>query len=83
MTKTCLNCKYCLLVDDGYSNWTVEGTTVICTKDRQEPFDRWYGSDQRINFAEKCKKYSNGEPERLDVERGCYNDLSKRAKKYV
>jgi hypothetical protein len=26
----CTDCKYCVEQDEGYSNWTVEGTEIDC-----------------------------------------------------
>jgi hypothetical protein len=69
--RTCEGCKFALLEDYGYSNYTVEGTTVHCLKrlhpDR-EGFDRWYGEDGRLLFAERCPGFVAGEPVEVDVE---------------
>ena len=45
MSKNCSDCKHSVLVDYGYSNYTVEGTNVYCIK-KLHPnpgFDNWYG----------------------------------------
>lgn len=68
--KTCGGCKFALLWDTGYSNYTVEGTDFHCMK-RLHPdgvFDNWYGEDKRLTFAETCFGYEGGEPIIMDVE---------------
>jgi hypothetical protein len=34
--NSCVNCKYLYQVDDGYSNYTVLNTYVLCAKERNE-----------------------------------------------
>lgn len=68
--KSCENCRFCLMQDVGYSNYTVEGIDVHCLK-RIHPesgFDKWYGGDERLEFAEKCKGYESGTPVCIDVD---------------
>lgn len=76
--RTCDNCKFAYLEDHGWSNWTVEGTYVHCLLDLHPaaPFDRWYGEDSRLRFAERCTAFTKGSPARLDVDREEYDDLS-------
>ena len=55
--KSCETCRFCLLEDYGWSNYTTEGTTVLCLKrlhPEKEGFDHRDGEDVRFNFAEKC-----------------------------
>jgi hypothetical protein len=61
--KSCENCKNCILHDYGYSNYTVEGTNVICSKSVHPngEFDRFYGTDLRLNWAESCPQFEAGE----------------------
>lgn len=69
--KTCDECKFCLLEDYGYSNYTVEGTYVHCLK-RKHPesgFDQFFGEDERLRFAEKCESFTKGDPVFLDCDR--------------
>src|SRR5580765_309657 len=69
--RTCENCRYCLLADHGYSNYTTEGTYVYCLL-RLHPdpgFDRWYLRDARLDYALQCDRYLQGEPVHVDVER--------------
>jgi len=71
MTKRkCTNCKYCVEEDYGYSNWTVEGTTIDCLLNLNPglPKDRWYGHEPNLLFGETCPKFTEGEPVCLDVE---------------
>lgn len=75
MSKTCEKCNFCLLNDFGYSNYTTEGTTVVCLKDKQDDFDRWYGEDSRLNFAETCPSYDEGEAFYMDVDQENTNEL--------
>lgn len=76
--KSCNNCKYAIFQDYGYSNYTVEGTEFYCGK-KQHPdghFDRWYGEDARLQFAEKCPTFEAGDPIEMDVEGEAFNSLS-------
>ena len=69
--KSCEECKFCLLEDHGYSNYTVEGTYVHCLKGLHPDgvFDRFYGEAGGLNHAEKCVGYVNGCPVAIDVDR--------------
>lgn len=69
--KKCTECKYCVRADEGYSNWTVEGTTVDCLLglNKNLPKDEFYGEEDALLFASECKMYVEGEGPYLDVER--------------
>ncbi len=69
--KTCMDCKWRLSVDEGYSNYTVENTTFHCLKKLHPdmPFDEFYGEDKRLDFAQQCSGYVAGEGTGLDVDR--------------
>lgn len=70
--KKCSNCNFAILQDFGYSNWTVEGTEVYCSKNLNPngQFDRWYGEDERDLFAEKCSQFADSEgPACVDCDR--------------
>lgn len=72
MEKKCSNCNFCVLDDFGYSNWTVEGSNVYCSKglNPEAPFDRWYGTDKRDRIAENCEHYADDVgPVDLDCDR--------------
>lgn len=70
-TRTCETCKWCVMQDHGYSNYTVEGTTVHCLKKLhpEDGFDRWFGDDKRIAFANECAGYEAGEAVSIDCDR--------------
>lgn len=76
--KSCAECKFCLLEDYGYSNYTVEGTYVHCLKKLhpESGFDRFYGQEDRLKFAEECTGYVNGEPVDLDNDRDLLKNYS-------
>lgn len=70
MSNRCDQCRYAELHDYGYSNWTVEGTTFKCLLNLNPngDFDRFYGADERLAYAEQCEKYRYGEPVHLSVD---------------
>ena len=76
--KNCENCKFCIFADNGYSNYTVEGTDFICAKKAHPDgvFDSWYGEDKRLEFAEKCPSFEEGEPVEMDVDMENLDELS-------
>lgn len=69
--KTCMDCRYRLSDDFGYSNYTVEGTTFYCLlkKHPDMPFDEFYGEDKRLKYAEQCGSFVAGEGVYLDCDR--------------
>jgi len=83
--KTCNECRFALMQEFGYSNYTVEGTTFHCMLQEHPDgeFDRWYGTDTRLQYAEKCEKYEEGDPDILDVEQSDYDSLSPMAKLFL
>ena len=70
MNKKCESCRFARFKDEGYSNYTVEGTTFECliNKHPDGKFDRWYGEDGRLYWALWCKTYEAGTPIRLCVD---------------
>ncbi len=76
--KTCNKCKWCVLLDYGYSNYTQEGTYVHCAKKLhpEDGFDRFYGEDDRLKYAEKCAGYEVGSAVDMDVDRENVRDLT-------
>lgn len=74
----CDNCRFCLWEDFGYSNYTVEGTNFNCLKGLHPDgvFDRFYGEDDRLKFAEKCGGFSKGEPVMVDCDHESLKDSS-------
>ena len=85
MSKKCSNCKNSLMVDEGYSNYTVESTTFYCLLDKNPlaPFDRWYGKEPKLEFAEECLSFDKGAGESLDVDRELFKGLSPSVKAYI
>jgi len=69
--QQCTDCSNCALVDNGYSNYTVEGTDVYCLLALHPlaPFDKWYDEDWRLDYAGFCPSFSEGTPAHIDVER--------------
>ena len=69
--KNCLNCRFARFKQEGYSNYTVEGTTFECmiNKHPDGKFDQWYGDEPRLHWALWCEKYQEGTPIKLSVER--------------
>lgn len=66
----CTERKYCYMQDYGYSNYTVEGTEFCCLK-RLHPegdFDRFYGENPRLNYAEKCSAFEAGDGLHIDCD---------------
>ena len=68
--KNCADCQYAVMKDWGYSNWTVEGTSFFCVKQLHpnDGFDRFYGEDVRLQFAEECESFKDGDPIEMDVD---------------
>jgi hypothetical protein len=76
--KNCAECKFCCFIDYGYSNYTVEGTEFYCAKKLHPAghFDRFYGEDKRLEYAETCGGFEAGEAIDMDVEEEGLPDLS-------
>ena len=68
--RKCNSCKYAIEVDYGYSNYTVEGTTVDCLLHLNPKFpeDRFYGLEPYLLFANECKSFSKGDPVGIDCD---------------
>jgi hypothetical protein len=66
----CIDCKYCIEEDYGYSNYTVEGTEVGCLLycNPDFPEDRFYGEEPALLFANKCEYFEPGKPVHIDVD---------------
>lgn len=75
---SCGDCRFALLADVGYSNYTVEGTEFYCTigLHPEDGFDRWYGADERLDFAKECRGFTAGEPIRTDVDGEDFDELT-------
>lgn len=68
--RLCTDCKFCLTYDYGYSDYTVEGTSVFCLKNKhpKNGFDRFYGGDENLKYASKCPGFGKGHPVEITVE---------------
>lgn len=68
--KKCTDCRYCVQQDEGYSNYTVEGTTADCLLSLNPglPKDVFYGEEEKLLFAGNCSMYEKGEGPYIDVE---------------
>lgn len=66
----CIDCKFCLLKDYGYSNYTVEGTDADCLlkMNPEFPCDSWYGDAEAHDFANVCPRFKAGAPVEVDVD---------------
>ena len=70
MPHTCNECRFAIFADYGYSNYTTDGTYFRCAK-RLHPngeFDRFYGEDKRLDFAQTCPGFEAGEGVQLDCD---------------
>ena len=86
MSLNCSDCKHSVLVDYGYSNYTVEGTNVYCIK-KLHPnpgFDNWYGENKdEGKFAEGCSGYDEGQGILIDCERDALCHLTDEQRKIL
>jgi hypothetical protein len=74
--KSCANCEGHYTHDYGYSNYTVEGTTIGCKTDKNPGYpaeDPHYQEKESAphTYAEECPSYFEGEGESFDVEDAC------------
>ena len=78
MSRFCSECRYAVLVDYGYSNWTVEGTNLYCAKKLHpnDGFDHWYGENNEVRFADNCSGYVSGAPVLVDVDGEAMDGMS-------
>lgn len=68
--RSCEGCSNALFADYGYSNYTTEGTEFWCMVGAhpEDGFDKWFGLDERLLFAEVCPRFEPGDPVRMDVD---------------
>lgn len=66
----CDRCSFAKLKEYGYSAYTVEGITFSCVIEKHPSgsFDKWYGEDKRLMYANKCSNYSYGKPIKIGVD---------------
>lgn len=70
MKLKCDDCKFCLLEDYGYSNYTVEGTDASCIIDMNPgfPADHRWGESDELNWANICPRFKEGYAVAVDVD---------------
>lgn len=84
--KSCNDCKFGIFKDHGYSNYTVEGTNFTCALKKHpdvttpEGFDRFYGEDARLNYANECPEFFVGDSIHIYVEEDNEADLTSEQK---
>jgi hypothetical protein len=80
--KSCLECKWHVSEDFGYSNYTTEGTTFHCAL-RKHPdgeFDQFYGEEKRLKYAAECQSFEAGEGVDMDCDHENEADLTPEAR---
>ena len=60
--KTCIDCKFYIELEYGFSNYSWEGTEIDCIRNKNKDFpaDRFYGLVNAINFAKECTFFNKG-----------------------
>lgn len=73
--KSCVGCKFLYGHDEGYSNYSVENTSMICALNRNpnlpsgQPWDWTREPDNWPKTNEsRCERYAPGTEVRLDVD---------------
>lgn len=73
--KLCTQCRFCAQYDYGYSNWTVEGSTLACIaglNPDMEGKEEGYRPDESVQAilrkAESCQKFSEGSGPSFDCD---------------
>ena len=76
--KKCTECKFHILRDEGYSNYTVEGTSFNCALglNPDAPFDNFYAKAKELNFAESCKSFKPGPGLQVDVDQEVFGAVT-------
>lgn len=74
----CRQCRFAVFEDYGYSNYTVEGTEFQCAKrlHPQGSFDRFYGENPKLEFAQECRGFEAGEAIDMDVDQEGVDELT-------
>jgi hypothetical protein len=76
--RKCTECRFHILRDEGYSNYTVEGSSFNCAKglNPAAPFDNFYSKAKELNFAENCGGFKSGLGLQLDVDGEVLDNLT-------
>lgn len=73
--KVCTACMFCKQSDFGYSNYTVEGTSVDCLWNANPKFPTDDSSEDKqaeaSAYAEQCEFYREGTGLYFDCDREC------------
>ena len=74
----CNECKFAILEDYGYSNYTVEGTNFRCgiNKHPDGVFDHFYGEEKKLEYASDCPFFVVGEAIQIDCEQETVETLN-------
>jgi hypothetical protein len=70
--RKCTNCKYCIEMDSGSSNYTTEGRYAYCLlgKNPNFPVDIFYEEAHELLYAEGCTRYETSRGiVRIDADR--------------
>jgi hypothetical protein len=70
VVMNCNECKFAVLEDFGYSNYTTEGTNFRCGIDKHPngQFDNFYGEAKELNYASDCPFFTAGNAIIIDCE---------------
>lgn len=84
-TAACGGCTKALIIEEGYSNYTVEGSEVYCMLGLHPnfSFDNWYRKSPENGFAKQCASYSQGDNIIIDVEKEILADLTAEQKEQL
>lgn len=76
--KRCTDCGWAMVVQYGWSNYTVEGSYVHCRKNLLPgaPIDDFYGEETALEFATTCPRFTPGAPGVVDVDREDLDELT-------
>ena len=69
--EDCRTCRFAIFAEEGYSNYTVEGTNFYCAKGThpEDGFDAWYKESlPNYVFGLTCSDREKGEPVGICVE---------------
>lgn len=64
--RSCSDCQFCVYQDHGYSNYTVEGTSISCLVNKFEEIDE-YSDRNTLGMATDCEYFNQGNHWDLDV----------------
>lgn len=72
MSRRCDDCVWSAIQDEGYSNYTVEGSTFYCVlglhPSGEDGVDQFYGQEPSLAYVENCDRFEEGDGLYLDVD---------------